>query len=72
MQYQLKTNIPVNKVTRVIHAVPTYIIDPKLLEMFNTPDIISSTIYIDDNGKGKTEVWHSQGNGMWDCVTVSE
>ncbi|RZK26760.1 MAG: hypothetical protein EOO43_01880 [Flavobacterium sp.] len=68
----LKQNIPQSKVTRDINIVPINIVDPRILEMFNTPDIINSTVYINDNGKGKTEVWHSQGNGLWDCVTVSK
>lgn len=72
MEMILKQNIPQSKVTRDINIVPINIVDPRILEMFNTPDIINSTVYINDNGKGKTEVWHSQGNGLWDCVTVSK
>lgn len=67
---ELKQNIPQIKVTRDIQMVPINIVDPRILEMFDRPDIINSTIYVNDSGKGKTEVWHSNGDGTWDCVTM--
>jgi hypothetical protein len=72
MEMTLKQNIPQSKVTRDINMVPISIVDHRILLMFNVPNITKSSIYSsNDNGDGKIEVWHSNGDGTWDCVLVS-
>lgn len=69
---ELKRNIPQHKATRDINMVPINIVDHRILLMFNVPNITKSTVYSSiDNGDGKIEVWHGNGDGTWDCVLVS-
>lgn len=72
IKMELKQNIPQVKVPRDITMVPIHIVDPRVLLMFKVPDIIKSTVYVNDNGKGKTEVWHSNHDQTWDCVIVTQ
>lgn len=71
MQYKLKSNVPQIKVTRDIRIVPVNIVDPRVLTMFNEPEIMNSTVYFDDSDKSKTTIWHNNYDGTWDCVVVT-
>jgi hypothetical protein len=71
MEMKLKQNIPQVKVPRLIQMIPIYIVDPRILAMFNEPNIRQSTVYYDDNDKSKTTIWHGNYDGTWDCVVVT-